>query len=126
MDGSTASWSPHESGPVSLRSTPARQTGIAITNNAEAIIMSSDFALMVLSEMLWSAMTIAAPVLGLTLLVGIAISIFQVVTQLQEMSLAFIPKLLVAAFTLIAFGGWMLNHLIDFSRTLIANIPQYL
>lgn len=88
--------------------------------------MNADFALMVLNEMLWLAVLVTAPILGLTLLVGLVISIFQVVTQLQEMSLAFIPKLAVAAFALIALGGWMLNHLVEFSRTLIANIPQYL
>ena len=88
--------------------------------------MTADFALMIFGEMIWTAMLVAAPVLGLTLLVGLVVSIFQVVTQLQEMSLAFIPKLLVAALTLVVFGGWMLNHLVVFSRTLIANIPQYL
>lgn len=88
--------------------------------------MTADFALMILNQMMWNAMAISAPVLGLTLLVGVAVSVFQVVTQLQEMSLAFIPKLIVAAFALMAFGGWMLNHLVVFSRTLIANIPQYL
>jgi flagellar biosynthesis protein FliQ len=88
--------------------------------------MTADFALMVFNEMIWTAMVVAAPVLGLTLLVGLVVSIFQVVTQLQEMSLAFIPKLIVAGLALIVFGGWMLNHLIVFSRTLIANIPQYI
>lgn len=88
--------------------------------------MNPDFALMVMSEMLWRAMVIAAPVLIVTLVVGLTISIFQVVTQLQEMSLAFIPKMAAAALTLMALGGWMLNQLITFSRTLISNIPQYL
>jgi flagellar biosynthesis protein FliQ len=87
--------------------------------------MSTDFALMTLSDMLWTAMIVCAPVLGVTLVVGLLISIFQVVTQLQEMSLAFIPKLLVAGLTLIAFGGWMLLRLVVFSKTLIANIPNY-
>jgi flagellar biosynthetic protein FliQ len=87
--------------------------------------MNTDFALMVLNDMLWAAMTISAPVLGLTLLVGLVISMFQVVTQLQEMSLAFIPKLLVAGLTLVAFGGWMLGRLVSFAKTLIGNIPQY-
>jgi len=88
--------------------------------------MTTDFALMIFGEMIWTAMLIAAPVLGLTLLVGLLVSIFQVVTQLQEMSLVFIPKLLVSALSLIVFGGWMLNELVVFARTLIANIPQYL
>lgn len=87
--------------------------------------MTSDFAMMVMSDMLWKAMLISAPVLGLTLLVGLVINIFQVVTQLQEMSLAFIPKLLVAGITLVVFGGWMLGQLVAFARTLIGNIPQY-
>lgn len=87
--------------------------------------MTTDFALMVLNDMLWAAMTISAPVLGLTLLVGVAVSVFQVVTQLQEMSLAFIPKLLVAGLALIAFGGWMLGRLVSFAKALIGNIPQY-
>ena len=87
--------------------------------------MTTDFALLTLNDLLWNAMVICAPVLGLTLLVGLVISIFQVVTQLQEMSLAFIPKLLVAALTLMTFGGWMLTRLVLFSKTLIANIPNY-
>jgi flagellar biosynthetic protein FliQ len=87
--------------------------------------VSTDFAMMILSDMLWKAMVISAPVLGLTLLVGLVINIFQVVTQLQEMSLAFIPKLVVAGIALVAFGGWMLAQLIGVARALIANIPQY-
>lgn len=87
--------------------------------------MTTDFAMMILSDMLWKAMVICAPVLGLTLVVGLVINIFQVVTQLQEMSLAFIPKLLVAGITLVVFGGWMLGQLVAFARTLIGNIPRY-
>lgn len=87
--------------------------------------MTGDFAIMTLKDMLWTAMTISAPVLGVTLVVGLVVSIFQVVTQLQEMSLAFVPKLLVAGLALIAFGGWMLTRLVVFAKTLIANIPQY-
>lgn len=88
--------------------------------------MTSDFALMILGEMIWTSMLVAAPLMGLTLLVGLLVSVFQVVTQLQEMSLAFVPKLLVAGIVLIVFGGWMLNHTIVFARTLIAGIPHYL
>lgn len=87
--------------------------------------MTADFAMMVLSDMLWRAMVISAPVLSLTLLVGLVVNIFQVVTQLQEMSLSFIPKLVVAGLALVVFGGWMLGQLVSFARTLIGNIPQY-
>lgn len=87
--------------------------------------MTSDFALALSSEMLWTAVLISAPVLGLSMLVGLLISIVQVVTQIQEMSLTFVPKILAVVVTLFAFGPWMLGKLLQFSSTLIANIPAY-
>ena len=87
--------------------------------------MAPDFALALTDEMLWTAILISGPVLGLSMLVGLLISIFQVVTQIQEMSLTFIPKVLTVALTLIAFGPWMLGVLLKFSRGLIVNIPIY-
>lgn len=88
--------------------------------------MRSDLALQLMSELLLNAALISAPLLGLTLLVGLLVSIFQAVTQVQEMSLTFVPKLLVAAITLVVFGPWMLRKLLLFASTLIGNIPAYL
>jgi len=76
-------------------------------------------------EMLWTAMLISGPILGFSMLVGLLISIFQVVTQIQEMSLTFVPKVVTVALTLIALGPWMLGVLMKFSRGLIGNIPLY-
>ncbi len=87
--------------------------------------MSSDLALALTNDMLWTAILIAAPVLGLSMLTGLIISIFQVVTQIQEMSLTFVPKILVVALSLIVFGSWMMQTLLRFSSTTIANIPSY-
>lgn len=87
--------------------------------------MSEDFAIVLVNEMLWTGIWIAGPVLGFSMLVGLLISIFQVVTQIQEMSLTFVPKILTAALTLIAFGPWMLATLIQFSKSIIGNIPLY-
>lgn len=87
--------------------------------------MSSDFALALSNEMLWTAIWLAAPVLGLSMLVGLLVSIFQVVTQIQEMSLTFVPKILTVALTLIACGPWMMALLLEFSKTMIGNIPLY-
>lgn len=87
--------------------------------------MTSDFALALTNEMLWTAIMISAPVLGLSMLVGLTISIFQVVTQIQEMSLTFVPKILAVAFALIVFGSWMMNVLLSFATRLISNIPMY-
>lgn len=87
--------------------------------------MSDDFALMLINDMLWTAILISAPILGLSLLVGLLISIFQVVTQVQEMSLTFVPKLLTVAFTIVVLGPWMLNTLLSYATSLIANAPRY-
>ena len=87
--------------------------------------MDSDLALRLTSEMIWVAVLVAAPVLGLVLAVGVLVSIFQVVTQIQEMSLAFVPKLIAAVVAIVVFGPWMVRKVVEFSSTLIGNIPHY-
>jgi flagellar biosynthesis protein FliQ len=88
--------------------------------------MKNDLALQLMNDLLWNAVLISAPLLGLTLLVGLLISILQAVTQVQEMSLTFVPKLVAAAATLVVFGPWMLRTLIAFASGVIGNIPAYL
>jgi flagellar biosynthetic protein FliQ len=86
--------------------------------------MHPDLALRMMNDLLWTAIVVAAPILGLTMLVGVIVSIVQVVTQLQEMSLTFIPKFLVAAISLAAFGSWMLRTLSQYWTQLWAGIPS--
>ncbi|HYD78333.1 MAG TPA: flagellar biosynthesis protein FliQ [Paucimonas sp.] len=88
-------------------------------------MMKSDVALQLLAELLWNALLISAPLLGATLVVGLVISVLQVVTQVQEMSLTYIPKLVAAVVVLVAFGPWMLKRLLAFSTNLIGNLPAY-
>ncbi len=73
--------------------------------------------------MMWTAMLVGAPVIGASMVTGLVVSIFQVVTQIQEMSLTFVPKLLVIFFVILAAGGWMLSKLMAYSANLIHNIP---
>jgi flagellar biosynthetic protein FliQ len=87
--------------------------------------VKSDVAMQLLAEVLWNALLIAAPLLAVTLLVGLLISVLQVVTQVQEMSLTHIPKIVSAVVVLVAFGPWMLKRLVSFSAALIGNIPSY-
>nr|WP_256489326.1 flagellar biosynthetic protein FliQ [Pleionea sp. CnH1-48] len=77
-----------------------------------------------MAEMLEVAAWIAAPVLAGSLLVGLLISIFQVVTQIQEMTLTFVPKLIAAVIILIVMGHWMLSLWKNFAIELISNIPN--
>lgn len=86
--------------------------------------MGQGLALDLLDQMLWNAVLLAMPVLLATLVVGLIVSIFQVATQIQEMTLSYVPKILTAAFLLIALGPWMLGRLTDWARALYLSIPS--
>ncbi|MGE4282164.1 MAG: flagellar biosynthesis protein FliQ [Clostridia bacterium] len=75
---------------------------------------------------LWTVLLISGPMLGLGLLVGLAVSIFQATTQIQEQTLAFIPKIVVVLGAVIVFGPWMLSVAVDFTENLFLNINQYI
>lgn len=85
--------------------------------------MHSDLAMKMTSDLFWTGLLVCLPVLGLTMLVGLVISVLQVVTQVQEMSLTVVPKLLAAGAALIAFGPWMLRTLCGFAVGLWSQIP---
>jgi flagellar biosynthetic protein FliQ len=87
--------------------------------------MKSDLAIQLLADVLWNALLITAPLLGVTLIVGLCVSVLQVVTQVQEMSLTYIPKIISAVLVLVIFGPWMLKRLLTFATNLISNIPSY-
>jgi flagellar biosynthetic protein FliQ len=78
--------------------------------------MDSDLALRLLSETLFAAIKLSAPLLVATLVVGLAISIVQVVTQIQEMTLTFVPKLIAVVAVCLVFGSWMLSVAVDLTR----------
>ena len=86
--------------------------------------MSSDVVLRLLGDLLWNSLLVAAPLLLVTLIVGVLISILQVVTQVQEMSLTYVPKIIVAVIVLVALGPWMLKRTTAYASQLIASIPQ--
>lgn len=65
----------------------------------------------------------AAPLLGSALVIGLLVGMFQAATQIQEMTLSFIPKLAVMAAVLLLSGAWMINLVVDFTRRLFENIP---
>lgn len=89
----------------------------------ELVSMNADLALRMLSDLFWTGLLICLPVLGLTMLVGLLISVLQVVTQVQEMSLTFVPKLFTAGVAIVLFGPWMLKKLGQFASQLWTNIP---
>lgn len=72
------------------------------------------------------ALKLSAPILVTSLVIGFTISLFQSMTQIQEFTLAFVPKLVGVGIALLISGGWMLQTLVDFTRDLFAMIPTLL
>jgi flagellar biosynthetic protein FliQ len=86
--------------------------------------MGPDQVLELSTEALELALRVALPLLGVGLIVGLAVSIFQAVTQIQEQTLSFIPKILALAGVLIVGGPWMLNQLLSYTTELWTRIPS--
>jgi flagellar biosynthetic protein FliQ len=74
-------------------------------------------------QALWMTMLISAPLLGMALIVGLIIGVFQAATSINEQTLSFIPKLVALGLTLAVMGGWMINTLVDYTRVLFGRIP---
>jgi flagellar biosynthetic protein FliQ len=78
--------------------------------------MSPELAIEVVEKMLISAVWIASPILGVALAVGLLVSVIQVVTQVQEMTLTFVPKMIAIVGVLFLLGAWMLAILMKFTK----------
>lgn len=76
-------------------------------------------------QALETTLLVSAPILGLSLLVGLIISAFQAMTQLNEATLTFVPKVLTLFGALLVFLPWMLNVMTTFMANLLMNIPNY-
>lgn len=75
-------------------------------------------------QALWVLIQIALPVLVFGMVVGILVSLFQAVTQIQEVTLTFVPKIVAVAVALVIFGPWMLATMVAFMVKLLSFVPQ--
>jgi flagellar biosynthetic protein FliQ len=85
--------------------------------------MEYDWAMGLVNELLWNGMVVAAPLLITTLVTGVLISVLQVATQIQEMTLSYVPKLAVSVIVLMLFGTWMIHRVTFFAMKMISLIP---
>jgi flagellar biosynthetic protein FliQ len=69
------------------------------------------------------ALMICAPILGFGLVVGLIVSVFQAATQIQEMTLTFVPKMIAVAAAIVLFGPWMLRSMVTFTEKLFVSLP---
>lgn len=88
--------------------------------------MTQDMVMQLASQTLWVAISLAGPLLLSALAVGLLVGMFQAATQINEATLSFIPKLGILVVALLIFGPMMLSTLVDFTDTLIREIPSKL
>ncbi len=88
--------------------------------------MTPEFVIDLAKESIILTILISAPMLGIGLIVGLMVSIFQAVTSIQEMTLTFVPKILAVFFALLFFAPWMLEKISVFTIRILENFPMYL
>ncbi len=88
--------------------------------------MDSDFIIALAGQAVYTVLKASAPMLVLGLVVGLIVSIFQATTQIQEQTLAFVPKIVAVMLGILLFGPWILNTLVDFTYNLLNNLYKYI
>ena len=86
--------------------------------------MNEDTVVSLATQGMRLALEIAGPVLLVGLVIGLVVSLFQAVTQIQEQTLTFIPKIVGMAILIVILGPWMLDQLVSYAANLYASIPQ--
>ena len=87
--------------------------------------MNEAVVLGLMREALWVSLIVGGPILGISLVVGVVVSILQAVTQVNEQSLSFVPKVIAVFVGLLLFGPWMLETMLGFTATLFTNMASY-
>ncbi|WML31522.1 flagellar biosynthesis protein FliQ [Neobacillus sp. OS1-32] len=88
--------------------------------------MSTELILRIAQEAIYTILIVITPVVGVALAVGLLVSIFQAATQIQEQTLAFIPKIIAVFLTILVCGAWMLRYVVDFTEHLLGNLSQFI
>ncbi|MGA9289089.1 MAG: flagellar biosynthesis protein FliQ [Anaerobacillus sp.] len=88
--------------------------------------MTPDMVISMAEDAVYTVIIISAPLLLIALGVGLIVSVFQAMTQIQEQTLAFIPKIVAVLLTIVLFGPWMLTTLLDYTTNLYQNLYRFI
>lgn len=88
--------------------------------------MSGDLITQLAQQALMIVLIVSAPMLGLGLIVGLMVSVFQATTSIQEQTLAFIPKIIAVFVAILVFGPWMLSIMVEYVYNIFVNLPFYI
>ncbi|MFJ7638579.1 flagellar biosynthesis protein FliQ [Peribacillus sp. NPDC097264] len=87
--------------------------------------MSADYVIDVAEKGIYMVLIIAGPLMLIALVVGLLVSIFQATTQIQEQTLAFVPKIVAVLLALILLAPWMLSHLLSYANDIFGNLNRF-
>ncbi|WP_138493964.1 flagellar biosynthesis protein FliQ [Paenibacillus pinistramenti] len=88
--------------------------------------MNSQFVIGLAGQAIYTVLKASAPMVVVALVVGLLVSIFQATTQIQEQTLAFVPKIVAVLLALLLFGPWILTTLVDFTYGILNNLSRYI
>lgn len=88
--------------------------------------MSAEFIMGLAGQAVFTVLKVSAPMLVVALVVGLLISVFQATTQIQEQTLAFVPKIVAVMIVVLLFGPWILTTLVDFTHNILNNLHHYI
>ncbi|WP_066053300.1 flagellar biosynthesis protein FliQ [Robertmurraya korlensis] len=87
--------------------------------------MTPDSVITIAEQGIWMVIMVCGPLLALALIVGLIVSIFQATTQIQEQTLAFVPKIVAVLLGIVFFGPWMLSHMLSYANEIFTNLTRY-
>ncbi|MNC36454.1 Flagellar biosynthetic protein FliQ [compost metagenome] len=87
--------------------------------------MSPEYIMKLAGEAMYTVLKASAPMMLIALVVGLIVSIFQATTQIQEQTLAFVPKILAVMVSILIFGPWIMTTLVEFTYSLLNNLHQF-
>ncbi|WP_307474440.1 flagellar biosynthesis protein FliQ [Cytobacillus purgationiresistens] len=88
--------------------------------------MTPEAVISIAEQGIIAVLMICGPLLVLALVVGLVVSIFQATTQIQEQTLAFIPKIVAVLVGLVVFGPWMLNYAVSYTNDILSNLTRFI
>lgn len=88
--------------------------------------MTPDSVIQIAEQGIWTVLLVCGPLLLLALVVGLLVSIFQATTQIQEQTLAFVPKIVAVLIGIVVFGPWMLSHMVSYTSDIFSNLTRFI
>lgn len=88
--------------------------------------MTSETVISIAEQGVMAVLIVCGPLLLLALVIGLIVSIFQATTQIQEQTLAFVPKIVAVLIGIVIFGPWMLNYMVSYTNDILSNLTRYI